>query len=69
MKKPFTKVIYDILKNKTELNLDQLYEILVADPQITWDEITLKTRIRTSLFKLQKNNLVKRAAPKTYKIV
>jgi len=69
MKKPFTEMIYDVLMNKTELNLDQLYEILVTDPQIIWDEPTLRTRIRTSLFKLQKNNLVKRTAPKTYKIV
>jgi hypothetical protein len=49
------------------ITLDYLYGILAKNPDLKLNSITLKHRIRSAIYSLQKSNEITRVADATYK--
>lgn len=63
-----TNLLVEALKTK-ECTLKELYLIIEDHPEFEWTPSVRKHRIRSALFNLKEQKIIKRTDPCTYKIV
>lgn len=61
--------ILKAMKEKEEVTLNELYEIIGEHPDFLWEISVRKHRVRSALDNLKRQNKIERCAAKTYKLV
>ena len=64
----FAKLVKEEFKQNKTRTLEQLYDTLSANPEVSLEGTTLKHRIRSAIYGLKQTNKVKLVSKATYSV-